>query len=233
MNILVLSNYYPSHPGGIEIVAQNLVIRWRRKHQVRWMACDVVAYPYIPSMDDIPMAANNFTELKLGFPYPIPNISSILSLIKQVYWSDILHLHDCLYLANIIAVIFARLFAKPVIITQHVGLVKYKEAYKNLIQKIAYQIIGRFVLVLANEVIFVNESVMKWFEAKIKLQRVSLVQNGIDHKIFCPITISERLAFRKKLGIFQNANVLLFIGRFAQKKGIDIIKNIAVSRPQY
>src|SRR5262245_21408299 len=97
MKILTLSNYFPNHPGGIEFVDLNLVSRWRKKHEVRWAACDVTSSPYDKSADNIPLPAHNFTEARLGFPYPIPSLNSIPTIVKQVKWSEIVHLHDCLY----------------------------------------------------------------------------------------------------------------------------------------
>lgn len=233
MKILTLSNYFPNHPGGIEFVALNLVSRWRKKHEVRWAACDVVTPPHDKDFDDIPLQANNFTEAWLGFPYPIPTGNWIPTIVQEVKRSEIVHLHDCLYFANIIAFLASLVFSKPIVVTQHVGLVPYKEKYKKALQTLAYQTIGRLILKRSHEVVFINRQVKDWFEKRLKIQRTSIIQNGVSGEIFYPADIKEKEKIRTKLGYSENELLLLFIGRFTQKKGIHLIKEIALNRPNY
>jgi glycosyltransferase involved in cell wall biosynthesis len=233
MRILTISNYYPSHPGGIEIVAQNLVSRWRTKHEVHWAACEVASHPYAHDFGDIPLPATNFAEQRLGFPYPVPSVKSIFRIFQQVRWSEVVHIHDCLYFANLVAFLACRLYSKPLVVTQHVGQVPYQEIYKNTLQKAAYQTVGRMVLKSANEVVFISNNVKKWFEARMALTHVSLIQNGIDHRIFFPAKAGERRSIRTKLGLAENGTVLLFIGRFTRKKGLHLIHKIAAARPDH
>jgi glycosyltransferase involved in cell wall biosynthesis len=233
MKILTISNYFPNHPGGIEFVALNLVSQWRINHKVRWVACDVVTPSYANNIDDIPLSAYNFTETRLGFPYPIPTCNSILTIIKQVKWSDIIHLHDCLYFANIIAFLASLVFSKPIVVTQHVGVVPYKEKYKKILQILAYRTIGRLILKRSEKTVFINKQVKDWFENELKIRRTCVIPNGVDRQIFCPSSHSERQAVRVKLGYSANDTLFLFIGRFTQKKGIHLIKEIALNRPKY
>lgn len=232
MKILTISNYFPNHPGGIEFVALNLTSRWRRDHQVRWVACDVSTPPHENARDDIPLAACNFTETRFGFPYPLPAPSSILTIAKNVKWSDIVHLHDCLYLTNIIAFIAAQIYSKPVVVTQHVGAVPYREKAKMALQLLAYRLIGYPILRRSNSVIFVNRRVQEWFEQSVKIRQSSLLPNGVDTKIFNPPVNGEREIVRAKLGYSTDEILFLFIGRFTQKKGVQLIREIAMQRPQ-
>lgn len=233
MRILTISNYYPSHPGGIEIVAQNLVTRWRINHQVRWAACEVSSHPHEYEPDDVPLHASNITETRLGFPYPIPTAGSVIDIFRQVQWCEVVHIHDCLYFANIVAFIASSFFSKPLVVTQHVGMVPYRESYKNVLQKLAYQTIGRLVLQGSDEVIFINENIRKWFEAGANLTKVFLIQNGVDHQVFFPANADEQKSARIRFGLPETGVVLLFVGRFTQKKGVDLIHKIAAARPDY
>jgi glycosyltransferase involved in cell wall biosynthesis len=233
MKILTISNYYPSHPGGIEIVAQNLVSRWRGQHQVRWAACEVASHPFQHQADDLPLPASNFAEERLGFPYPIPSAKSIREIFRHVRWCEIVHVHDCLYFANMAAFMASRLFSRPLIITQHVGLVPYPQPYKNALQRVAYRTIGSPILKRADEVIFINDAVKNWFESEYGSINGFTIQNGVDHKIFFPADAGERRSIRARLGLPENGIVLLFIGRFVSKKGVDLIREIAAARPAY
>ncbi|MCC7118947.1 MAG: glycosyltransferase family 4 protein [Anaerolineales bacterium] len=233
MRILTISNYYPSHPGGIEIVAQNLVARWRKKNQVRWMACDIFSLHNKLNEDDIPLKANNFTETHFGFPYPIPTPTALLKVIKQVRWCDIVHIHDCLYLANFVAFLAGRFLSKSIVVTQHISPIPYKETYKKILQAIAYATIGKLVLERANQIIFVNAKVQDWFSQKMKLRKSSVIQNGVDSGLFFASNKDERNLTRKKLGSTKADKLLLFIGRLTQKKGLHLIHEIAKQRPNY
>lgn len=233
MNILTISNYFPIHAGGIEIVAKNLVERWRKEHHVRWAASETTLRQERHA-DDSSLVASNFTETYLGFPYPIPSLSSILKIIRHVHRCDIVHLHDCLYLSNIIAFLSAKALSKPVVVTQHISVVTYQEKYKNLLQIIAYKTIGRLVLEGSDEVVFINQKIRKRFQTTMKLSRTTVLENGVDHKIFLPSqSETEKLSIRKKLSYLENDIIFLFVGRFTQKKGVYIIREIAKSRPNY
>ena len=234
MKILTLSNYFPEHMGGIEFVAMNLVKHWRARHQVSWMACDVKEHPHDSAADDIALPAFNFTENNLGFPYPIPWGKSLLEIFKHVKNSDVVHIHDCLYLANLLVFLASRWYRKPLMVTQHVALVPYREAYKNAVQKAAYHIIGRLVLERAESVVFISQRVKRWFEQYIKFhQQPLLIPNGVDREIFHPPEVGERVLIRDQLGFSPDHVVLLFVGRFAQKKGLGLIREIARARPGF
>ncbi len=233
MRILTISNYFPNHSGGIEIVAQNLVSRWRKRHQVHWAASATSANPYTYEIEDIPLTSSNFTEDRLGFPYPIPTLQSAKTIINQIRWCDIVHIHDCLYFSNIIAFFFSVFFSKPLIVTQHIGTVTYTEKYKNILQQLAYHTIGKLILVQSNEVVFINENIKSWFEARMELPKTSLIQNGVDHHIFFPPARGEKKTTRAQLGFSKDGVILLFTGRFTPKKGLDLIYRIAKARPKY
>lgn len=234
MRILTLSNYYPEHQGGIEFVAMNLVKHWRARHQVRWMACDVKEHPHHNAQDDVALPALNFAERRLGFPYPIPIGKSSSEIFKEVRCADVVHIHDCLYLANLIAFLACRRYGKPLLVTQHVALVPYPEAYKNAIQKAAYWFLGKLVLGNANDVVFISQRVKAWFEHNIRFRQPPLlIPNGVDRELFYPPQLGERASTRTGLGFSPNDIVVIFVGRFAQKKGLGLIREIAQARPNF
>ncbi len=232
MKILTLSNYFPEHMGGIEFVAMNLVKHWRMHHQVYWMACEIKAHPHNFAADDIPLPSINFTEDHLGFPYPIPIGKSFFEIFKRVKESEIIHIHDCPYLASLLAFLASRWYHKPVLVTQHVALVPYSQTYKNALQKLAYHILGKLVLENAEQVVFISQRVKMWFEQYISFrQSPLLIPNGVDQNIFYPPNIEERKSIRAHFGFSPEDFVLLFVGRFAQKKGLQLIREVAKSRP--
>lgn len=232
MKILTLSNYYPEHPGGVEFVALNLVREWRQRHSVRWMACDVSTHPHQPEKDDIPLPVFNFIEEKLGFPYPLPWPKGLSRILAQVQWSEVVHLHDCLYATNVLAFLAALYYRKPTVITQHVGPIPYAQKYKILLQSIAYNTIGRYLVSNADHVVFISQQVKDWFDARFRFkEQTHFIPNGINHSLFYPAQQDERIQIRNQLGVAPGQFVLLFVGRFTEKKGLSILRNLATARP--
>lgn len=228
MRILTLSNYYPEHVGGIEFVAFNLVTRWRKHHEVRWMACEPPSHPHLVAPGDIPIPSLNFTEEKLGFPYPIPLPGTFSTIMEQVRWCDVLHLHDCLYFANQIAFWTARHSRKPIVITQHIAQASYPQRYKVLLQALAYATIGKWLLENADGVAFISQRVQDWFSKRMRFRRPPrLIPNGVDRSLFYPPLNEERALLRLELGFDTKTPLLLFVGRFAAKKGLGFIRQLA------
>jgi len=234
MNILTLSNYYPEHRGGIEFVASNLVSRWRKNHTVRWMACEPASHPHVAEPGDIPLRALNLTETRLGFPYPLPFPASLPRILEQVRWCDVVHLHDCLYAPNQIAFWAARHYRKPVLVTQHVAPVPYPQAYKNILQHLAYLSLGKMLLENAEQVIFISQRVQEWFTQRMHFRHLPrLIPNGVDRALFYPPAAGERELARQQSGFASETPLLLFVGRFTFKKGLHFIQKLAEARPQW
>jgi len=235
MNILVSANYYPEKIGGIELVTQNLIKHFRAGgHQVRWIAADVADRKRTPQKDDVPIPAWNFTESKLGFPYPIPDPFTLWSTREHVKWCDVVYLHDCLYLHNQFLSRTARKMGRPIVTTQHVGLVPYSQGYKKTLQQISYKTIGKRLLEGSDQVVFVSGVVKSWFDDFIKFRRpAQVIPNGVDTSIFHAFPIEEQQKVRSELGIPLGSRVCIFVGRFTQKKGLHLIREVAGSIPDW
>lgn len=235
MKILTASNYYYEKMGGIEMVTHNLVKNFRAAgHEVRWIACDVreAARPFAD--DDVRLRCWNFTETRLGFPYPLASPFDLLKTIQQVKWCDVLHLHDCLYFHNQFLYRLAKIFKKPVVTTQHIAFSPYGQSYKNHLQQATYKTIGRALLESSEQVVFVNQTVREWFMEFVKFKREPFVlPNGFDPEIFGPATTDEISAVRASLDIPAENPLLLFVGRFTEKKGVQFIREAALARPDW
>src|SRR5690606_27527658 len=161
--------------------------RWRNRHRVRWMASDISSHPHQHQIDDVQLPATNLIEVRLGFPYPIPIPIALKRIFEEVRHCDVVHLHDCLYIVNFFTFFAAQLYRKPVLVTQHIHEIPYKEAYKNILQKLAYNILGKWILQNANQVVFISERIKKSFENRFVFRRPPLlIPNGIDKNLFYP-----------------------------------------------
>src|SRR5258708_29721036 len=166
--------------GGIEAVDAALAYGYRlRGHDVRWIAGDIHERPHLGHADDVPVRVWNGIE-GLGFPYPLPGPSGVRRIRREVAWSQVLHLHDCLYPANIAGFAAARRAHRPVLLTQHVAEVPYPNPLIRTLQSLAYSIIGRAVLSSADQAVFVSDQVRRRVGARGHFRKTPV---GIDDRV--------------------------------------------------
>lgn len=228
MRILLTSNYYPEHPGGIESVAATLAAGYRGLgHEVRWAAADVPGARRTPGAGDRPLPASNFTERHLGFPYPVPSWRSLRSLREDVEWADVLHLHDSLYAVSQACFRHARGAGRPVLVTQHVPPIRYANPGLRALQGAAYAALGHPLLEGADQVAFVSQAVAAAYSWLRFRRPPVVVENAVDTRLFAPASPAERTAARRAAGLDPERPTLIFVGRFVRKKGIDRLREVA------
>ena len=126
MQVLAVTHYFSWHRSGVEIIAGEIAGRLAsRGLSITWVASGPLEEPRGDGVRRVPMTAWNVSERLLGVPYPLWGPVSLSRLLREVARTDVVHLHDCLYMGNVVAFLAARLLGKPIVITQHIGLVPY------------------------------------------------------------------------------------------------------------
>jgi glycosyltransferase involved in cell wall biosynthesis len=229
MNILMVSAYFDSHRGGIEIVVGQLTREFHRAGQnVVWLASDATAAPPEPWVCARPLRASNVTERALGIPFPVPGLAAIRTIRREVAHADIVLLHDTLYLANIAAFLFARWARKPTVVTQHIAAVPYRNLLLRGLMRLMNRLVARPMLARASQVVFISETTARAF-ADVKFREPPrLIFNGVDTDTFRPVTDDvEKIAARRQFDLPLDRRVALFVGRFVEKKGLNILRQAA------
>jgi glycosyltransferase involved in cell wall biosynthesis len=231
--LLLLTHYYPAHRGGIEIVAGQLASRMAAEFSIRWFAADCDLPPGIDGVRCEPQAAWNGLEAR-GFPWPIWSWRAWKNLKYAIEECDVLHLHDFIYPAHVFAVLWARKLGKPVVLTQHIGDIDYPSLLPRTILLAINRTIGRWMLSLVTQVVFISPRVKATFEEYCRFSRPPLYwPNGVDTSVFLPVSQAVRLQLRQKHGLQADKPVILFVGRFVQRKGLDILKRAVQTRPDW
>src|SRR5262249_7277005 len=111
VKIAMATHFFGSHRGGIETVAERLFLELAAlEHDVVWIASDATTVPEpIGTGYGVGIPVLNFVENRLGVPFPIPTFAGLRQLRNEIRKVDLLILHDCLYLINIFAFLYARL----------------------------------------------------------------------------------------------------------------------------
>lgn len=233
MRLALITHFFPGHGGGIEKVAAQLARGMvARGDEIVWCASDIDPAPEIDGVRAEPMRAINIIERLTGFPYPLWAPESLRRLAAVVRWADAVHVHDCIYAGSMTAAFLAARLHKPMIVTQHIGAVPLSVPLRPILA--ATNRIGAWcVLRRAVGVAFISPAVRGYFESLCGPQSMFHdVPNGVDFGIFSH-DAQARDRFRAELGLDPDRPVMLFVGRFAPKKRLPIVRRMAKLTPDW
>src|SRR5208337_254171 len=236
MKILMASHYFASHTGGVEAVAEALFRGLTaREQEVVWLAGDATPPPNpIGRSRAVSLRIFNFVEERTGLPFPIPTPGALRKISREVSNTDVLILHDCLYLSNILAFLLAQFRRVPTIIIQHIGFVPYSSRVLSAVMRFSNAIVTRPMLSRATQVVFISETTRNFFGQVRFRSSPQIVFNGVDTGLYRTLGAAETKAgLRREYDLPESGPVILFVGRFVEKKGISAMKRMAELRPDW
>jgi len=230
----MISNYFESHQGGLELIGGRLVRELRRLGEdVRWLASDETPMPGDRELGGrtVAIRACNITERRLGIPFPIPNPRALRQIAREVRRSEAVLLQDSLYPLCVAAFLCARWSGRPVVIAQHVGLVAYRNPLFRLTMSLLNRIVARPMLARAEGVAFFSEITARYFSGVGFRRPPRLLFTGVDTSVFRPATPGRKPELRRRLGLHPDRPLAVFVGRFVEKKGLAILSRMVRQRP--
>jgi len=228
--VLIVTHYYPPHVGGIERVAQTQAVQLERIG----LDVDVATTAgglrgrsehVLPGLRVHWMPTVNAVERATRVPFPIVGLRALLILRELVRRSDVVHVHDLLYMTTWFAVVLAAVHRKPVVLTQHVHLIEHPSALVVRVQRAVYRVIGRRLLRRIGQVTYLNLTVREFLLGLGAAEdRLHFVPNVVDMEEFRPATdAAERAALRRRYGFAADDVLGVFVGRFVPKKGYHLV----------
>lgn len=223
LNVLIVCHHYPPHLGGLEVVAQQQARRLAARGAIVTVLTAAVDRPGVRVEDGVVVhRMRSWCGLeRFAVPFPLFTPSIAWTMLRAVRRADLVHIHDVLYISSWLAGLFALLMRKPVVLTQHVGLVDHPSRIVRAVQVVVRRTLGRLVLAPAVEIL----PITTFIEADSRriapsAARVSVLPNGVDVARFRPaLDRAERAAIREEFGLPLDEKLVLFIGRFVPKKG--------------
>ena len=217
--VVQVSPFFPSHGGGIEVVAGWLAAEHGAAGQ------PVVWFAGLGSGDSVPVVRQGMTvvpvryvdplEAWVGLPLPIWSPQGLARLWREVNGASVVHVHDFLYFPSIMAILMAKMASVPVVLTQHIGELPFRSGVAGKLVSLLNKTLGRLILGSADQVVFIAAPVMEFFGTFVRYRRSPiLIPNGVDHSIY---TQGERSGSGAVIE-------LLFVGRFVEKKGIHYLR---------
>ncbi len=232
--ILVVTHYYAAHGGGIERVAARLIEELAYGDSLRfvWAASATDPLPERPAFQPLPMSTFNALERLTGLPWPVWGPRSLERLRRAVQVSDIVWLHDTLYLGNMLAYRWAKKMGKPVVITQHIAPIPYKNPVLRWVMEKADKLFTRPMLKGAGQALFISDRVAEEYYRNVRFVRaVKIIPNGVEGRVFHMPLVEKRRYLRQQFALKEDQPVLLFVGRFVEKKGMEVIRCLAKLLP--
>ncbi len=235
--IAVVSHYFPAHGGGIERVTERVISEVSAitgAHFI-WMASDCDPHPANQAgMLAIPVPAFNLAERMLGVPLPIWGVDGLRKLWGEIGAADAVWLHDTLYFGNIAAFKMARRLGKPVVITQHIGTVPYRNHVLRLGMRVADKAATCDMLSQAFQATFVSDRVAEDYNRRVRFKSPArIIPNGLDSLVFKAPLPDKRYWLRQQFALREEQPVVMFAGRFVEKKGLEVIRRLAVNLPEW
>lgn len=226
--VLLVSPYYSEQGGGVERVTQRMAqglvaCGWH----VTWVASSFTDCAEVPLANEagcirVPAPAWNAVEKRTGVPFPLWGIRAIRRLWAATGTADAVVVHESLYVPSMLACLVARWRGRPLMVVQHVGLVPYRNPLVRGLMQAGNQTWSRSTHFLATKTVFISQAVRRYFEGPLPNSRSTLIPNGVDITCFAPREAFAPVESRRPR--------VLFVGRFVEKKGLDIVRALAQLR---
>jgi 1,2-diacylglycerol 3-alpha-glucosyltransferase len=219
MNIVMLSNTYAPHVGGVARSIDAFSRQYRELgHQVLIVA---------PEFDNQPPGEKGIVRIPAiqhfngsDFSVALP-VSGLLTEALDAFQADIVHAHHP-FLLGMTAMRIARYRQLPLVFTHHTLYEQYTHYVPGdspMLRRFAVQLVTRYAN-LSDRVFAPSESI-----ALLLLERgvhtpINIVPTGVELPDFCK---GDGVAVRRKMGIPDNAFVVGHIGRLAPEKNLHFL----------
>ncbi len=226
--LCIVTNIYLPQVGGIQTVVYEQTRRLMKRNYDPYVVTNRINTPksYLVEGVRVECYESLNTGYRLGIPYTIPSVVSIDTFLKAIKSADIVHAHGHPYLTSLIAGKLAKHYNKPFVLTQHNTFIEYDNIFET-VEQLNDLSVGKATLKAADKIVAVSNATRQYvLSLGADPKKVKVLHNGVDLAHFRPIP-GKREEMRKKLGISQNAIVVLTVRRIVYKNGIDTLIDAA------
>jgi glycosyltransferase involved in cell wall biosynthesis len=236
LRVLIVSAYALPHIGGVEVIVEQQARTLSELHAevtvfTSGAGSTIGVHHHLDGYRLVRRRAWNGAERR-GVPFPIWGPVAFFSLMRLVRESDVVHVHDVGYQSSLAGGLLARLFRRPLYLTQHVGMVEHDHPAVTWLQTAVYRTYGRLLWRWASQITVYNPIVARFLaDHGVPAEKIRLTYNGVDTSYFCPGEPETIAQTKLRYGLAPDKPLVLFVGRLVPKKGVD--KLIASRDPAY
>lgn len=237
MKILLATNYQPprENSGGVEFAALELRKWWQAAgHSVTWASSDIPpGNPLAPS-PSVRIPAGNLLQERWAIDIPLFNPFHLPRLARAVREHDAVNCHSLAPGISVAVMVLALRQKKPTVVTQHVPLIDLSSKLANRFQQFILFQTARYCTRRGALLTFVSPKVCDWFvgHAGLNKEATRITPVGISQDDYFFVTDDQRRACQAKWKVPADAFNVLFIGRFEEKKGLGLLRQIAEKLPK-
>ncbi len=234
MRILIVTNYQPPHMGGIEFATESLKRCWQESgHDVTLLTTDLPPGARPSTPDNVRLWAANFLESGWQINSPLVCPTSYPEIARLVKSHDVVNIHSLAPGLSTVALYAAVRRRKPTVATQHVGVIPLANPLLDRFQEKFLCAVARWCVRRRVPLTFVGQAVRAWFveRARIPLESTVMTPAGIDQRDYFFVPEADRRVFRQKWNLPAEKLNVLFVGRFYEKKGLLLLKQVAERCP--
>ncbi|HEV2339196.1 MAG TPA: glycosyltransferase family 4 protein [Patescibacteria group bacterium] len=222
-HILIITHYFHPHIGGIELVAYNEAKALHRGGNSITIVSSKTgkekSREVYQGITIRRIRVWNILETFFDIPFPIFPLTLFFLLKTEVKKSDHVIVHGILYEGSLFASLLAKRYKKSCSVIEHVGFVPYRNPIKNYVEKVAFATIGKLCLSYVTNIFVLNVKT-KNFLSRLTQKNIAIISNGVDTDIFQPVTKTDKYELRKRNYLPVGKNLVLFVGRSVEKKGL-------------
>jgi glycosyltransferase involved in cell wall biosynthesis len=232
--LCIVTHTFLPHVGGIEKVVYEQSKRLMQKNFEPKVVTSRIqtAKNYVFDGINVECYESLNTGFRLGIPYVVPTISSLGIFTKAVKNCKIVHAHGHPYLSSLLASKLAKQYGKPFVLTQHNTFIEYNSIFDE-VERLNDLTVGKETLREADKIIAISNATKDYvLSLGAKPSKVKVFHNGVDLNRFRPLPKIKDM-MRQKLGISQDAKVVLTVRRLVYKNGVDTLiesANIAIKK---
>ncbi len=224
MKILMMTNSYFPFVGGIERSIQSFSHEFRRSgHEVmiaapEWEgeACDEQYVIRVPAIKKF-----YHTEFSVNVPLP-----GLIPKLHKEFSPDIIHSHHPFFLGDL-ALRMSRQYHIPLVFTYHIMFEKYVHylpVKNDTARRFVIELAAGYAN-LAHQVIAPSYSVRNLLIDRGVKAPIAVIPSGVDLPQFCR---SDKVWFRQRHRIPENAFVIGYVGRLAPEKNLDFLAHCLI-----
>lgn len=221
MNILLVTEYYWPHVGGVEVVFKNLAEGLAaRGHRVNVVTSRVPETPVFETVNNVRIRRINVPVKGDRYFFTWMSVPWVWRLVRR---ADVVH--GTLYTAAWPTWFVAKLRRKPCVLTVHeVFGARWRERFPaHTAWAGLHRWLERALLMLPfDRYVAVSEATARDLCDHKDPNKVSMIHNGIDTEHFNPARI-DRNIFRKKWALKPDEYAFLYYGRPGISKGVDVL----------
>lgn len=216
MNIVMLTNTFTPHVGGVARSVESFTAEYRRRgHRVLVVAPEFEGMPR-SEIDVVRVPAiQNFNDSDFSVALPVPGL---LTEALDAFQPDIVHAHHS-FLLGMTAVRVARYRKLPLVFTHHTLYEQYTHYVRGdspALRRFIIELATRYAN-LCDQVFSPSDSIADLLRGRGVRTPIAVVPTGVNVERFAQ---GDGLGFRKSLGILEDAFVAGHLGRLAPEKNL-------------